>query len=96
MPKMKTGSNTLLGRMLRRFARFGIILLSVCIGVVVFVLLELVPGFCHTLLRDYGIVSALAAMYAAYQLFDRLNLIPDDPDKVVTLSLSEPPKDSKK
>jgi hypothetical protein len=67
-----------------------------CIGVVVFVLLDQVPGFRHTLLRDYGIVSALAAMCGAYQLFDRLNLIPDDPDKIVTLSLSEPPKDSQK
>lgn len=82
--------------MLRRFARFGVILLSVGIGVVVFLLFELVPGFRNTLFRDYGIVSALAAMYAAYQLFDRLNLIPDDPDKIVTLSLAELPKDFKK
>jgi hypothetical protein len=35
-------------------------------------------------------------MYGTYLLIDRLNLVPDDPDKIMTLSLSEPSKESEK
>ena len=93
MPKIKLGSDTILGRLLQRFGRLVIFLLIFAVGAFVYLGIEFFIGHRRLFLQKY---IPLAAMYGAYLLIDRLNLVPDDPDKIMTLSLSEPSKDSEK
>ena len=96
MPKIKLGSDTILGRLLQRFGRLVIFLLIFAVGALVYLGLELFIGLEGILLQKYILAIPPAAMYGTYLLIDRLNLVPDDPDKIMTLSLSEPSKDSEK
>jgi len=71
-------------RMMRRFGRFAIAMIAMAA-------FAAAGGAVY-----YFVGSPKLTMYAAfgagigvYTLFDKLNLIPEDPDKIITLSLME-------
>ena len=76
--------------MMRRFGRFAIAMISMAA-------LAAAGGTAY-----YFTGSGKLTMYAAigagvgvYTIFDKLNLIPEDPDKIITLSLTERQFDKK-
>lgn len=91
---MKLDNATFLGRMLRRFGRFGIAMLSVIAfaigGGAVYLITALTMGVWFPKLT---LLAAFGSAFGVYTIFDKLDLIPEDPDKIITLSLSAPPAD---
>ena len=81
--------NGWLGGLLRRLGRVGIGLAAFIAGGIVFVLMSLVN------LRGVGwwwricAIAAFGTALGVYKLFDRLDLIPGDPDPPTTLSLRD-------
>jgi hypothetical protein len=71
-------------RIMRRFGRFGIAMLSMAA-------LIAVGGtvYYFTASGKLTMYAALGAGMGVYKIFDAFNLIPEDPDKLITLSLTE-------
>jgi len=90
MPSMKLDNSTFLGRNLRRMGKFGIAVISMSAGFLasggIFLLTVLTQGGWSPWLCA---VAGLGAAAGVYALLDHLDLIPDDPDKPITLSLTE-------
>ena len=87
---MKLDKTSFLGRVLRRFGRFAIAILSLTAFAVgfgaVYLATTLTMGvwFPRTCLA-----AGLAEGWIVYSLCDKLDIIPEDPDKLITLSLSQ-------
>ena len=79
---------------MRRFGRFAIAIVSLIAffagGAIVYLATALTMGVWFPKLT---LLAAFGAAIGVYSLFDRLNLIPEDPDKIITLSLTAPPPD---
>ena len=91
---MNLDNTTFLGRTLRHFGRFGIAMISLAAffiaGVIVYLITALTMGVWFPKLT---LLAAFGAAIGVYKIFDKLDLIPEDPDKIITLSLSSPPPD---
>lgn len=90
MPTMNLDNGSFLGRNLRRLGKFGIAVLALSAGGLTFGILYLATAL--TLGVWFPKLCAIAGLGAAagvFTLLDRLDLIPDDPDKPITLSLTE-------
>ena len=78
--------------MLRRSGRFGIAMLSLAAffiaGGTVYAISALALGLWSPKLT---LAAAFGAAIGVYRIFDRLDLIPEDPDKIITLSLTTLP-----
>ena len=89
---MNLDNTTFLGRTLRRFGRFGIAMISLAAfftaGVIVYLITALTMGVWFPKLT---LLAAFGAAIGVYRIFDKLDLIPEDPDKIITLSLTTPP-----
>ncbi|HEY8131699.1 MAG TPA: hypothetical protein VII12_07380 [Thermoanaerobaculia bacterium] len=87
---MKLDNASFLGRMLRRSGRFAIALLAMIAfflgGGFVYLATAITMGVWFPKLC---LLVALASAIGVHQLCDRLDLIPDDPDKIITLSLTD-------
>jgi len=77
-------------RMMRRFGRFAVAMIAMA------------AFFAAGGAVYYFVGSPKLTMYAAfgagigvYTIFDKLNLIPEDPDKIITLSLTQRDFDKK-
>jgi hypothetical protein len=85
-------NTSFLGRMLRRSGRFGITMLSLAAffvgGGIVYLITALTMGVWFP---KVTVLAAFGAAIGVYRIFDRLDLIPEDPDKIITLSLTAPP-----
>jgi hypothetical protein len=85
------------GRLFRRFGRFAIAIGSLIAffagGLVAYGVTALAFGVWWPKLC---LAAAFGCAFAFYTLFDRLGLIPDDPDKIITLSLTERASDAAK
>src|SRR5438105_1685682 len=93
---MALSNASLLVRIIRRLGRFGIALLSLAaFGIafgVVYLATALTMGIWFPKLCG---LAGLGGAFGVYTLLDRLDLIPEDPDKLITLSLTDPPPDAK-
>ena len=91
---MNLDNTTFLGRTLRRFGRFGIAMISLAAffaaGVTVYLITAMTMGVWFPKIT---LLAAFGAAIGVYRIFDKLDLIPEDPDKIITLSLSAPPPD---
>ena len=81
--------------MLRRTGRFAIgavaLTAFLLVGGIVYLIPAITMGVWFPKLTFFAAIGAAMGVYA---IFDKLNLIPDDPDKIITLSLStRPPAD---
>ena len=89
---MKLDNASFVGRMLRRFGRFGIAILSLIAffagGGIVYLITALTLGVWFPKLTLF---AAFGSAIGVYTIFDKLDLIPEDPDKIITLSLTAPP-----
>lgn len=87
---MKLDNSSFLGRTLRRFGRVGIALFSVVAfvagGALVYFTTALTMGVWFPKLT---LLAAFGAAIGVYRFFDKLDMIPEDPDKLITLSLTE-------
>lgn len=87
---MKLTNASFLGRMLRRTGRFGIALLSLAAFFIAAGALYIIPAMTIGYwFPRVTLVGGLAAAAGVYKLLDHLNLIPEDPDAIITLSLTE-------
>lgn len=89
---MRLDNTTFLGRMLRRTGKFGIALLMMVAFLIAALLSYAIPAYLAG--RWYPkltVFSAFGAAYGIYALFDRFELIPDDTEKHLALSLEDPP-----
>lgn len=90
MPTMTLTNASLVARLLRRFGRFGVATLSLAAGAVAFAAIYLVTALTlEVWFPKLCLLAALGAAVGVYRLLDRLDLIPEDPDKLITLSLTE-------
>ena len=89
---VKLDNASFVGRMLRRFGRFGIAILSLIAffagGGILYLFTALMMGVWFPKLC---LLAAFGSAIGVYTIFDKLDLIPDDPDKIITLSLTTPP-----
>jgi hypothetical protein len=88
---VKLDNASFLVRLLRRFGRFAIAILSV--GACLFV-----GGAVYYFIGSpkLTVYAGFGAGMGVYAIFDKLNLIPEDPDKLITLSLTTlPPADKR-
>ena len=89
---MNLDNTTFLGRTLRRFGRFGIAMLSLIAffagGGIVYLITALTMGVWFPKLT---LLAAFGSAIGVYTIFDKLDLIPEDPDKIITLSLTGRP-----
>jgi hypothetical protein len=90
--RVKLDNTTFLGRMLRRGGRFGIAILSLIAfalgGGIVYLITALTMGVWFPKLT---LLAAFGSAIGVYTIFDKFGLIPEDPDKIITLSLTGPP-----
>ncbi|HVR38543.1 MAG TPA: hypothetical protein VMU84_05555 [Thermoanaerobaculia bacterium] len=90
--RLKLDKTTILGRMFLRYGRFAIALVSIAsmlvAGVAIYLFTALTMGVWFPRITLFG---GMAVAGGVYTLFDRLNLIPEDPDKLITLSLTQYP-----
>ena len=86
---MPLDNASFLGRTLRRFGRFAIAMISLIAffagGGIVYLITALTLGVWFPKLT---LLAAFGAAIGVYAVFDRLDLIPEDPDKIITLSLT--------
>lgn len=91
---MSLNNASFLGRLLRRTGRFGIALISLLAffiaGGAAYLITSTLLGVWFPKLC---LIAAFAAAIGVYRIFDRLDLIPDDPDAIITLSLTERKED---
>ncbi len=89
---MKLDNASFLGRTLRHFGRFAIAIASLIAffvgGGIVYLVTALALGVWFPKLC---LLAAFGSAIGVYGLCDRLDLIPDDPDKIITLSLTAQP-----
>ena len=89
---MHLDNASFLGRTLRRFGRFGIAVLSLAAfgigGGIAYLVTALTLGVWFPKLC---LLAAFGCAIGVYTIFDRLDLIPEDPDKIITLSLTASP-----
>jgi len=87
---VKLDNASFLGRMLRRSGRFAIAIFALIAffigGGIVYLATALTIGVWFPKLC---LLAAFGSAIGVYTLCDRLDLIPDDPDKIITLSLTE-------
>lgn len=91
---MNLDNTTFLGRTLRRFGRFGVAMLSLIAffagGASAYLATSLTMGVWFPKLV---LIAAFGAAIGVYTIIDKLGLMPEDPDKLITLSLTSlPPK----
>ena len=89
---MNLDNTSFLGRTLRRFGRFAIAMISLAAfflgGGIVYLITALSMGVWFPKLT---LLAAFGSAIGVYGIFDKLDLIPEDPDKIITLSLTGPP-----
>ncbi|HUJ14210.1 MAG TPA: hypothetical protein VL284_10525 [Thermoanaerobaculia bacterium] len=89
---MKFDNASFLGRTLRRFGRFAIAIVSLVAfftaGGIVYTITAVTMGVWFPKLT---LLAAFGAAIGIYAIFDKLDLIPEDPDKLITLSLTTLP-----
>ncbi len=77
---------------MRRFGRFGIAILSLvaffAAAAIVYFATALTLG---VLFPKLTILAGFAAAIGVYRIIDKLGMMPDDPDKLITLSLTTLP-----
>ena len=90
LSRVTLDNTTLLGRMLRRFGRFVIAVLSLMAfavaGGITYLITAMTMGVWFPKLT---LIAAFGAAIGVYRAFDSLNLIPEDPDKIITLDLTK-------
>jgi hypothetical protein len=87
---MKLDNGSFLGRNLRRTGKFGIAVLSLSVGAVAFGAAYLATAIAADVwFPKLCLFAGLGSAAGVYALFERFDLIPDDPDKPMTLSLTE-------
>lgn len=87
---MRLDHATFIGRFLSRFGRLGIALMAVTaflvVGGGVYLTTVLIADVWFPKLT---LIAAFAAGGGVYRLFEHFDLIPESPDKLITLSLTE-------
>jgi hypothetical protein len=87
---MKLDNTSLLARILRRFGRFAIAILSLLAFALGFGAAYLATALTMGFWSPKGCLAAgFIAATAVYSICDRLDIIPEDPDKLMTLNLSQ-------
>jgi hypothetical protein len=81
---MKLDNASFAGRMLRRFGRFAIAMISMTAFLAV-------GGSVYYFVGSPKLTAyaAFGAAIGVYTIFDKLDLIPEDPDKIITLGLTD-------
>jgi hypothetical protein len=95
MPSMKLDNGSFLGRNLRRLGRFGVAVLSLGAAAAAFGAAYLITDALGLWMPRLCTVAGLAAGLGTYVILGRLDLIPDDPDKPISLNLTERSNDAR-
>jgi len=89
---VKLDNASFLGRVLRRSGRFGIAMLSLIAFFAAFGIVYTVTAVTMGIwFPKLCLLAAFGAAIGVYTIFDKLDLIPEDPDKLITLSLTNLP-----